>query len=135
MMRISLALGFVLVFSATTSPVQITESLAFFLRPFAAVGLDVDALGLMTSIALRFIPLTLEEVDRRHSAFVPAFVKKRHVSKKFAHGFRCWFPWWFLFFVALKNLPARFLTVDSVRMLKRACLYVRVGICGQLQAL
>lgn len=67
-MRISLALGFVLVFSATTSPVQITEALAFFLRPFAAVGLDVDALGLMTSIALRFIPLTLEEVDRIRTA-------------------------------------------------------------------
>ena len=30
--------------------------------------MDVDALGLMTSIALRFIPLTLEEVDRIRTA-------------------------------------------------------------------
>ena len=42
--------------------------LTFFLGPFAAVGLDVDALGLMTSIALRFIPLSLEEVDRIRTA-------------------------------------------------------------------
>lgn len=62
--RIALVVGFALVFSATTMPPAIADALASLLSPLRRLGLPVGDLAMMLSMALRFIPLTMEEVDR-----------------------------------------------------------------------
>lgn len=62
--RIALVVGFALVFSATTVPPAIADALAALLSPLARVGVPVGGLATAASLALRFIPLTMEEVDR-----------------------------------------------------------------------
>lgn len=66
--RIVLVVGFALVFSATTMPPAIADALASLLRPLARLGVPVGDISTMASIALRFIPLTAEEVLRIRSA-------------------------------------------------------------------
>lgn len=48
----------------TTSPVALTDALSSLLRPTAAVGVPVDDVAMMLSIALRFVPTTAEEAER-----------------------------------------------------------------------
>lgn len=66
--RIVLVVGFALVFSATTMPPAIADALASILRPLSRLGVPVGGISTMASIALRFIPLTAEEVLRIRSA-------------------------------------------------------------------
>ena len=66
--RIVLVVGFALVFSATTMPPAIADALASLMRPLARLGVPVGDISTMASIALRFIPLTAEEVLRIRSA-------------------------------------------------------------------
>jgi energy-coupling factor transport system permease protein len=62
--RISLlVLGTSLV-TLTTSPVALTDALSQLMRPLRHVGVPVDDVAMMFSIALRFIPTTAEEADR-----------------------------------------------------------------------
>lgn len=62
--RIAVAVGFVLSFSATTAPTAITDALAALLSPLRRLGLPVGSVAMSASVALRFIPLTAEEVGR-----------------------------------------------------------------------
>lgn len=62
--RIALVVGFALSFSSTTPPPAIADALAALLAPLRRVGVPVGAIAMSSSIALRFIPLTVEEVDR-----------------------------------------------------------------------
>lgn len=62
--RIVLVVGFALAFSATTVPPAIADALSSLLRPLERLGLPVGSVATSASIALRFIPLTLEEVER-----------------------------------------------------------------------
>lgn len=52
------------VVTLTTSPVALADGLASLMRPLRAVRVPVDDIATMLSIALRFIPTILEEVDR-----------------------------------------------------------------------
>ncbi len=48
----------------TTTPLTLTAGLEFFLRPFRLVGLPVTDMAMVLTIALRFIPVLLEESQR-----------------------------------------------------------------------
>ena len=48
----------------TTSPIVLTDAIERLLKPFAKLGLPVHELAMMMTIALRFIPLLIEETDK-----------------------------------------------------------------------
>lgn len=62
--RIALVVGFALSFSSTTPPPAIADALAALMAPLRRLGVPVGAIAMSSSIALRFIPLAAEEVDR-----------------------------------------------------------------------
>ena len=62
--RIALVVGFALVFSSTTAPPAIADGIAALMAPLRRAGVPVGALAMSASVALRFIPLTVEEADR-----------------------------------------------------------------------
>ena len=48
----------------TTTPNQLTDGLEKSLRPMSRIGLPVHEIAMMMSIALRFIPILVEETDK-----------------------------------------------------------------------
>ncbi len=48
----------------TTSPIALTDGMEHLLRPFRKIGLPAHELAMMMSIALRFIPILMEETDK-----------------------------------------------------------------------
>lgn len=62
--RIVLVVGFALSFSSTTPPTAIADGLASLMAPLGRLGVPVGGIAMSASVALRFIPLTAEEVDR-----------------------------------------------------------------------
>lgn len=50
--------------TATTTPNELTYAMEFYLSPLRIFKVNVNEIALMMSIALRFIPTLLEEVDR-----------------------------------------------------------------------
>lgn len=48
----------------TTSPIQLTDALENLLNPFRIIGVPAHELAMMMSIALRFIPVLIEETDK-----------------------------------------------------------------------
>lgn len=48
----------------TTTPVALAEGILLLLRPLRRLGLPVDEFGLMTLVALRFIPVLLQEAEQ-----------------------------------------------------------------------
>ena len=62
--RIALVVGFALSFSATTAPPAIADAIASLLAPLGRLGAPVGGVAMSSSIALRFIPLTVEEMER-----------------------------------------------------------------------
>ena len=62
--RIALVVGFALSFSATTAPPAIADAIATLLAPLGRLGVPVGSIAMSSSIALRFTPLTVEEVER-----------------------------------------------------------------------
>lgn len=48
----------------TTSPIQLTDGIESLLRPFSKIGVPAHEIAMMMSIALRFIPILLEETDK-----------------------------------------------------------------------
>lgn len=63
-LRIVLVVGFALAFSSTTAPPAIADALAALLAPLRRLGMPVGGVAMSASVALRFIPLTVEEVER-----------------------------------------------------------------------
>jgi energy-coupling factor transport system permease protein len=63
----------------TTSPIALTDGLAWLLRPLRRLRVPGDELALMVTIALRFIPTLLVEVDTIMRA-------QRARGAEFAHG-------------------------------------------------
>jgi len=51
------------VMTLTTTPNQLTDGLETGLRPLSKIGVPVHAIAMMMSIALRFIPILIEETD------------------------------------------------------------------------
>ena len=48
----------------TTSPIMLTNAIERILSPFSKIGLPADAIAMMMTIAIRFIPTILEETDK-----------------------------------------------------------------------
>lgn len=48
----------------TTSPIQLTDAMESMLKPFNKIGVPSHELAMMMSIALRFIPVLIEETDK-----------------------------------------------------------------------
>ncbi|MCR5469032.1 MAG: energy-coupling factor transporter transmembrane protein EcfT [Lachnospiraceae bacterium] len=51
------------IMTLTTTPNQLTDGLETGLAPFSKIGVPVHAIAMMMSIALRFIPILIEETD------------------------------------------------------------------------
>lgn len=62
--RIILLVGFSLVMCATTTSTALAAAVSSLLRPFRHIGVPVDDLSMILTVALRFIPLVAEELDR-----------------------------------------------------------------------
>lgn len=67
-LRVLLLLGFSLVVSTSTTPTEICDGCIRLMRPLARLGVPVEGIGMVLSIALRFIPLVGEELMRIHTA-------------------------------------------------------------------
>jgi energy-coupling factor transport system permease protein len=52
------------IMTLTTTPNQLTDGLEKSLMPFSKIGVPVHAIAMMMSIALRFIPILIEETDK-----------------------------------------------------------------------
>lgn len=52
----------------TTSPVNMTSGLEYYLNPLKKIGVPAHEISMMMSIALRFIPTLIEETDKIMSA-------------------------------------------------------------------
>lgn len=48
----------------TTSPIELTDGIENLLSPFRKIGVPAHEIAMMMSIALRFIPILLEETDK-----------------------------------------------------------------------
>jgi len=62
--RIALLVVGASLLSLTTSPVGLTDGIERLLRPLGRLGVPVHDIAMILSIALRFIPTTVEEADR-----------------------------------------------------------------------
>ncbi len=52
------------IMTLTTTPNQLTDGLEKSLKPLNKIGIPVHAIAMMMSIALRFIPILIEETDK-----------------------------------------------------------------------
>ena len=52
----------------TTSPLSLTDAIESLLTPFKRMGIPAHEIAMMMSIALRFIPILLDEADRIYKA-------------------------------------------------------------------
>jgi len=48
----------------TTTPIQLTDAIEYSLKPFKKIGVPAHEIAMMMTIALRFIPTLLEEMDK-----------------------------------------------------------------------
>ena len=48
----------------TTTPIQLTDGIESLLRPLKKIKVPAHDIAMMMSIALRFIPILLEETDK-----------------------------------------------------------------------
>ena len=63
------------IMTLTTTPNQLTDGLEKALMPLSKIGVPVHAIAMMMSIALRFIPILIEETDKiMNPLLVPLFV-------------------------------------------------------------
>lgn len=72
------------VMTLTTTPNQLTDGLERLFLPFSKLGLPVHEVAMMMSIALRFIPILLEETDKIMKAQIArgADFESRNLLKK-----------------------------------------------------
>ena len=66
--RIMLLVSCTFLLTYTTSPLQLTDGLEHLMRPLKKIRFPVHELSMMMSIALRFIPTLIEELDKIMSA-------------------------------------------------------------------
>ncbi|NLK21344.1 MAG: energy-coupling factor transporter transmembrane protein EcfT [Epulopiscium sp.] len=52
------------ILTLTTSPIQLTDGIENLLNPFKKIGVPAHEIAMMMTIALRFIPILLEETDK-----------------------------------------------------------------------
>ncbi|MBE6720658.1 MAG: energy-coupling factor transporter transmembrane protein EcfT [Ruminococcaceae bacterium] len=63
-MRIILLVAVGLMLTYTTTPNQLTDAMESLLKPLKVFRLDIHSLAMTMTIALRFIPILIEEVDK-----------------------------------------------------------------------
>ena len=66
--RIVMLVGFALVLSSTTMPTAVATALSQLMAPLGRLGVPVGGISTAVSVALRFIPLTIGELERIRSA-------------------------------------------------------------------
>ena len=66
--RIVVLVGFSLVVSATTTPTELAAAVSWAIRPLGRVGMPVEDVAMTVSVALRFLPFCVEELDRVRAA-------------------------------------------------------------------
>lgn len=52
------------ILTLTTTPTQMTDAIEYILKPFKKIGVPSHEIAMMMTIALRFIPTLLEEMDK-----------------------------------------------------------------------
>ena len=52
------------ILTLTTTPIQLTDAIEFSLKPFKRIGVPAHEIAMMMTIALRFIPTLIEEMDK-----------------------------------------------------------------------
>lgn len=52
------------VLTLSTSPIQLTDGIEYLLKPFKKIGVPAHEIAMMMTIALRFIPTLVEELDK-----------------------------------------------------------------------
>lgn len=62
--RVAVTVGLALVLSATTLPPALAEAIAWLMGPLRRLGVPVTDVSMAISVALRFVPLTAEELER-----------------------------------------------------------------------
>jgi energy-coupling factor transport system permease protein len=67
-LRIAVLLIFANGLTLTASPMELTDALERFLKPFRRFGVPAHEIALMISISIRFIPLLIDEADRIRKA-------------------------------------------------------------------
>ena len=72
------------IMTLTTTPTQLTDALESLLRPLKKVHVPVHEISMMMSIALRFIPILMEETDKIMKAQIArgADFESRNLIKK-----------------------------------------------------
>lgn len=56
------------VLTLTTSPIQLTDAIEYTLKPLKRIGVPAHEIAMMMTIALRFIPTLIEELDKIRKA-------------------------------------------------------------------
>lgn len=56
------------ILTLTTSPIQLTDAIEYSLKPFKKIGVPAHEIAMMMTIALRFIPTLIEELDKIRKA-------------------------------------------------------------------
>lgn len=67
-LRIIILVVFGLILTYTTTPTSLTDAMESLLKPLALIKVDVHSIAMTMTIALRFIPTLVEEVDKIMSA-------------------------------------------------------------------
>ena len=82
--RLSLLILGSSIMTLTTTPTQLTDALESLMRPLKKVRVPVHEIAMMMSIALRFIPILMEETDKIMKAQIArgADFESRNLIKK-----------------------------------------------------
>jgi len=62
--RLILLIAATSMLTLSTSPIDLTDGMERFFRPFQRIGLPAHEMALMISIALRFIPIFIDEMEK-----------------------------------------------------------------------
>ena len=83
-LRLSLLILGSSIMTLTTTPTQLTDALESIMRPLKKVRVPVHEIAMMMSIALRFIPILMEETDKIMKAQIArgADFESRNIVKK-----------------------------------------------------
>jgi energy-coupling factor transport system permease protein len=67
-LRLGILISLANLLTLTTSPMDMTDALEKFLKPFRRLGVPSHEIGMMFSISLRFIPILIDEAERIRKA-------------------------------------------------------------------
>ncbi len=68
LLRLLEMFGIAMILTSSTTPQELTQGFAFYLRPLKKIKFPAEEVAMTASIALRFIPTLLEETNRIYKA-------------------------------------------------------------------